>query len=118
MNINLRTLDQQQVRLEQVRYFGGRLKPIIWVLRVEPGDDVAQPFRDLVIRHVNWRRLFVDDLLDDGHQVVAAEGGLSGTHRVEDAAQAEQVAAGIETASPWLARATCTAACRTPSLRR
>src|SRR5262245_26809034 len=58
-------------------------------------DEPGQPLGNLGIYFSNWRRRSLADTLEDSHRTVGAKRPSPCTHRVQYAAEAEQIAAVI-----------------------
>ena len=99
-----RLLNVGQALAQQVGDFVGRLEPRGRVLGVQPGDDRGQPVGNVRVDLANRPRL-VSEMRRRMPKVVSARNGGRPVHSgVEHAAQAEQVAAGVDRLAAGLLR--------------
>ena len=87
-----RLLDVGETFFQQLGHFFGRLETVLGPLRHELGDDPAKPLGDFRIDLADRPGLFVGDPPQHAVARLGPERRPAGTHRVEHAAQAEQVA--------------------------
>ena len=85
-----------QMLSEKVGYLAGGLEPLGRFLGVQLVDNRAQPVGDFRIHFADGPGYVIAYALEDGHRRVGAEGRMAGTHRIQDAAETEQVGAVID----------------------
>ena len=88
-----------QPSLQERGDFFRRLEAVLRLLRHQTVDDGDQPHRDFGVHFVDRSRGVVADAAQDCDRRVGSKRGTPGTHRVQHAAEAEQIAALID----WLA---------------
>ncbi len=93
-----------EVAFKQIRHLGGGLDPLGRIFLHQTIDERFQPGRNVGIERSNGGWLLLADLAKNGERIRCAEGLDSGTHRIEHAAQAEQVGPVIDGFSAGLLR--------------
>ena len=86
-----RLLQMREMSAKQVFKFLRRLEPIGGILFQKLVDDLAQPLRDFRVDQRDRLRCVVNNAVHRGDGRVGAKRRPSSTHRVENAAEAEQV---------------------------
>ncbi len=84
------------MRAQELGDLGGGLETVGRVLGKQTGDDRGQPVGDFGIDFLNGPGRVLADALEDGHRAAGPEGHPAGTHRIEDATEAEEICAVID----------------------
>ena len=88
--------------LQREREVAGRLEPLLGRLLEAAPDDPLEARRDDPVRERQVRRLLPEDRRDDVGARIAGEGLLPREQLVEDGAEREEVAPGVDATSPEL----------------
>ena len=88
-------LQVSQVLAEQISHFLRGAKTLSRLFRQQLEDDGIKPIRDVRVDFADRTRLVVGHAAKHGDSRLGSEWRPPGTHRVEHAAQTEQIAARI-----------------------
>ena len=81
---------------QQFGHLLGRREPLVGLLGMQPGDEVAEPLRHLGDDLRDRPRRILGHPLEDRQRALGPERRPAARHRVEHAAEAEQVGSMVE----------------------